>query len=174
MKTLPTLFGLSVLLGLSTGCTTLERAVGTGGGGTAQVTYQNPENFTDMTRSDSGRGADEGYMRELQQHLERSAASRLPAGSRLNVTITDVDMAGDFEPQRGPDFHDIRVVKQIYAPRITLTYQLLDANGTVVDQGERQLRNQVFDWTVTPITQDDPLRYEKALLDDFLRDILRS
>lgn len=117
------------------------------------------------------KGADEGYLSELRQHIERTGARRLPAGYKLAVTVTDVDMAGQFEPERGAQFTDIRMVRPIYPPRINLTYRLTDQNGAVVSEGERRLRNQSFDWTLSPLDQQDPLRYEKALIDDFMRDV---
>lgn len=158
-----------LLLGLLAGCATLDRA---GGGGNVVVNYENPENFTDMTRQDLSEGADEGYLRELRRHIERVAASRVPAGQTLTLTIRDVDMAGDFEPQHGPDYNDIRIVKTIYPPRIDVAYRLTDSAGNVIEEGDRRLRDTAFTWRAAPVDRDDPLRHEKALIDDFLRDIL--
>ena len=137
-----------------------------------EVNFQSPEEFTDMNRSYSSlKEADRGYLSELQRHIEQRGASRIPAGHTLAVTITDVDMAGQFEPERGAQFTDVRMVRSIYPPRIDLNYRLTDQNGAVVSEGERQLRNQSFEWTASPVDQHDPLRYEKALIDDFLRDV---
>ena len=139
------------------------------------VRFQQPENFTDLKTSYSGLDqVNEGYTRELRQHLERTAASQLPADYKLEVTITDVDMAGDFEPHRGPQFDDVRIVKDIYPPRIDLRYTLTDASDRVIAQGEEQLRNLSFNWTISPLPQSDPLRYEKALLDDFVREVVKK
>jgi hypothetical protein len=144
------------------------------GGGTVQVNFQDPEHFTDMRRTFPGQGADEGYLNELRDYIQRIGSARLPAGDTLTVTITDVDMAGEFEPQRGPQFNDVRIVKSIYPPRINLTYRLTDTTGAVRSEGERQLRDQAFEWTGSPIMRDEPLRYEKALLDRFLSDVARA
>jgi len=78
-------------------------------------------------------------------------------------------MAGDFEPWRGAQFQDVRVVKEIYPPRINLSYKLTDASGAVVKEGEESLRDTSFMLTTTPIPNNDSLRYEKALLDNWLR-----
>ena len=90
------------------------------------------------------------------------------------VTFTDIDMAGDFEPQRGPNFNSVRILKAIYPPRVNLTFRLTDASGQVIAEGERQLRDQAYTWTASPVNQSDPLRYEKRLIDDFFRDLARS
>jgi hypothetical protein len=162
---------LALLAGLAVSCAN----VGNGGGGTVEVNFQSPERFTDMSRTyPPSRGADEGYLSELRQYIERTGANRIPAGYKIAVTITDVDMAGQFEPERGPEFTDVRVVKTIYPPRITLNYRLTDATGAVRSEGDRRLTDQSFEYSTTPITRDDPLRYEKELMDTFLSDMAKE
>jgi hypothetical protein len=78
-------------------------------------------------------------------------------------------MAGDFEPWRGPRFDDIRIVKDIYPPRMNLAFRLTDAEGTVVKEGKRELRDLSFLMKITMSFRDDPVRHEKALVDDWLR-----
>ena len=162
---------LAVVAGLLTACS----SVSTGGGGTAEVNFQSPEKFTDMARGyPETRGADEGYLLDLKEYIERNASNRLPAGYTLAVTITDVDMAGQFEPERGPQLTDVRMVRSIYPPRINLAYRLTDAAGTVRSQGDRQLRDSSFDMKLQPFNRDDPLKYEKGLMDDFIRNIAQE
>ena len=158
---------------LLSSCTTDTTGGNSGGGGAlVEVNYESPERFTDMSRSfGSPRGADAGYLDELRNHLQTAAADRLPAGYTLSVTITDVDMAGDFEPQRGAEFSDVRIVKSIYPPRIDLRYRLTGPDGVVRSEGDRRLRNTSFDLTIRSLNREDPLRHEKALIDDFLSDL---
>lgn len=155
-------------------CAASCASVQEGGGATVEVSYKDPEKFTDMSMTYLSDGADKGYLDELQRHIERAAARLIPTGYTLAVTITDVDMAGDFEPHRGPNLTDVRIIKRIYPPRINLTYRLTDPSGTVRSEGERQLRDLAFDWNVSPIDREDSLRYEKALIDDFLRDLAKE
>jgi len=167
-----TLGWIAVLLAAVGACSCAS--VQEGDGATVEVNYQAPEQFTDMSMTYPGHGADEGYLQELRRHIERAAARQIPAGYTLALTITDVDMAGDFEPHRGPNLTDVRIIKRIYPPRINLTYRLTDPSGAVRSEGERQLRNPAFDWNVSPIDREDSLRHEKALLDDFLRDLAKE
>jgi Protein of unknown function (DUF3016) len=96
------------------------------------------------------------------------AAPRLSQGQRLEVHLTDVQRAGSFEPWRGPQAADVRIVRDIYPPRIDLRFKLLDADGKLLHEGSRQLRDATF--MMRPdLYPNDPLRYEKTLLDDWLR-----
>jgi hypothetical protein len=141
-----------------------------------EIAFSNPEKFTDvretmMMESDKQR---ENVLAQIKDHLLPKAARQVPEGAKLAITITDIDLAGDFEPWRGTQFHDIRVVKDAYPPRINLAFKLTDAAGAVLKEGERQLRDVAFQMKATPINSSDPLRYEKALLDDWLRSEFRK
>lgn len=134
------------------------------------MTFVEPEHFTDA--SDSHGGSDhgrDGVLAELKTYLQEHAKAYLPKGAKLSVKITDVDLAGEFEPWRGPSAMDVRIVKEIYAPRINLSYQVVDASGTPIKQGERVLTNMNFLQTASPATVNDPRRHEKALIDDWIR-----
>jgi hypothetical protein len=135
-----------------------------------EIVYVNPENFTDVKDSQMALDRDrEAYLTQIREYIVERAEKYLPEGQTLTVTISDIDMAGDFEPWRGPQFNDVRIVKEIYPPRVNLSFKLMDASGAVVKEGERQLRDLNFQMSATPAFSNDPLRYEKALLDNWLR-----
>ena len=48
----------------------------------------------------------------------------MPAGLALEIQVTNIDLAGEFEPWRGPQFDRIRIMRDIYAPRFELTFRL--------------------------------------------------
>jgi hypothetical protein len=134
------------------------------------VVYINPEKFTDVR--DAFHGTDKGrdeYLSILKEHIETQANNHIPAGQHLALRITDVKMAGDFEGWRGPKFDDVRIIKDIYPPRINLGFKLTDANGKTLKEGERHLTDIDFLATGNSYFPDDTLRYEKQLLDDWLR-----
>jgi hypothetical protein len=135
----------------------------------AEVVFFEPEKFTDVRDSYMGDYTRTTYLDQIRDHLLEQAKYYVPEGHMLSVTITDIDMAGDFEPWRGPRFDDIRIVKDIYPPRITLNFRLTDAEGNVVKQGKRDLRDLAFMMKITMSFRDDAVRHEKALLDDWLR-----
>lgn len=137
--------------------------------GIVSVTFDDPSRF-DASRSGPGETdkARRAWVDALAQFLAERAAPRLPQGQRLEVHLTDVQRAGSFEPWRGPQAADVRIVRDIYPPRIDLRFKLLDADGKLLREGSRQLRDATF--MMRPdLYPNDPLRYEKTLLDDWLR-----
>ena len=97
-----------------------------------------------------------------------------PDGQQLAVTITDIKRAGDYEPWHGLQMQDVRFMRDIYPPRVSLQFTLTDAQGQVIDQGERKLVDSSYLYGGTRLSDTDPLRYEKRLLDDWLRRELRQ
>jgi Protein of unknown function (DUF3016) len=132
------------------------------------VNFQHPEKFTDV-RETFGGETSQYYLDVLGKHLKEVAASRLPAGQKLTVTFTDIDLAGDFLPGR-PKLEDVRIMKSIYIPRMTLTFQLRDASGAVIREGERHLSDLDYQSNFISINRDEPLSYDKLLLDHWVRD----
>ncbi len=147
-----------------------DSAVSAEAGARVEVTFVNPEKFTDVKDSDFGTERQrEDILALLKEFLVERAPKFLPEGQVLAVTITDIDMAGDFEPWRGPKFSDVRIVKDLYPPRIDLAFKVTDASGAVVKEGTQKLRDMSFQMSATPAFSSDSLRYEKALLDGWLR-----
>lgn len=145
--------------------------------GPVSVRWQDPAGFTEMRTSAarwdmSNRG---DWVRQLAEHLRESAQSQLPAGERLDVTIVDVKRAGDYEPWRGPQMHDVRIVRDIYPPRMTLEWRRTGADGQVLGEGERRLVDGGYlSAGGTRFGDSDPLRYEKRMIDRWLRESLAS
>lgn len=141
----------------------------------AEVAFVAPENFTDVrdsyTGTDSGRDA---VLDELRTYMLDEARRLVPAGCKVFISVTDVDLAGDYEPWRGPRWDDVRIVKDIYPPRINLSFRLTDANGQLLKEGKRELRDNAFLMRITTTFRDDPLRHEKTLIDDWFRSEFRD
>ena len=133
-----------------------------------QVQYVHAEEFADVgNRRFSDERIRAAYLEQLRSHLAKRAGSLLAAGERLSVSITEVDMAGEFEAWRPPS-GEARIVKDIYPPRIDLRFRVSDADGRTVREGERTLRDSAF-LMRDGIDDSDPLRFEKRLLDAWLR-----
>jgi hypothetical protein len=128
------------------------------------------EDFTDFKARCSGGGRRmEALRAELASFLQRAAAPYVQPPASLEISVIDVDMAGEFEGWRGPRFCDARIMRDIYAPRLRLTFRLTDGqNRRVIRTGTRDLRDATY-LTRAAVLDRDPLRYEKALLHEWLR-----
>lgn len=133
-----------------------------------QVSFADPERFTDVRdRQLGGAAADDPTLAELARFVQSEAAPHVAAGQTLEVRITDVDRAGQFEPRRGRFVDWVRVVRDVTPPRIDLTYRLLAADGQVLRSGTRALRDLQFLERLREAPHD-PLRHEKRLLADWI------
>jgi hypothetical protein len=134
-----------------------------------------PEKFTDVRDSafSDNEKARTATLDELRAYMVRQAGRLLAPGQQLKITVTDVDLAGEFEPWRSGQWGEIRIVKDIYPPEIKLAYQLSAEDGTVLKQGDRDLRDMNFMMTLS-IDRNDPLRFEKDMLDSWLREEFRG
>ncbi|HUD41523.1 MAG TPA: DUF3016 domain-containing protein [Dokdonella sp.] len=108
------------------------------------------------------------WLEKLAAHLRHRADQVVPAGERLQVRFTDIKLAGDYEPWHGPRFDEVRIVKDIYPPRIDLHYRLIGSDGATLREGDAKLRDPAF-LSRSNANDSDSLRYEKRLLDDWLR-----
>jgi hypothetical protein len=132
-----------------------------------QVDYLQPEMFADVgNRRFSDDKVRAAYLGELRKHLAERASKLLATGQLLRVSITEVDMAGEFESWR-PPAGDVRIVNDIYPPRIDLTFRLAGGDGKLIREGARKLRDPAF-LLGSNAYPDDPLRYEKRLIDRWL------
>lgn len=133
----------------------------------AKVEFVNPESFTDAGRNYAGQERDDNLER-LAGHISAQAAKRLPPDQKLEVWVTDVDLAGYYDP-RQPFTHEVRIVKDFYPPRMKLRFRLTAADGTVLKEGERRLTDRDF-LTRAQRYPLDGLGYERTMLDRWFGD----
>lgn len=168
MKTKLSQLLLAGLLGLASGLA-LHAALNSKSEPRADVIFFEREKFTDVR--DSYMGTPQGrdaILEQIKDYIVDRAKGYVPEGSKLMVTINDIDLAGDYEPEHGVQFQDIRMMREIYPPRIKLAYKLVDASGNEVQHGTRELTDLSYLQNLQ-FNPNDTLRFEKALLDDWMR-----
>ena len=130
------------------------------------VAFIEPEKFTDTRRVEL-EPTSTGIVGELQKFIITTGARYLPENMTLNIRITDIDLAGDFELFRGPQADQVRIVKGLYPPHFVLEFEIVDSAATVVKSGRRDLTDINYQLrSVYP--REDYLRYEKDILRDWL------
>ena len=142
--------------------------------GPVAVSWTTPADFTEIRYSRNRFEAVRGdWVRDLARHVADRAGRALRPGERLEVRITDIDRAGDYEPS-GYRLGDVRVVRDLYPPRIELQFTWRNASGTVLAEGTRRLADPGFlTSSVGMARRNDALQHEKRLIDGWVRDELR-
>ena len=143
--------------------------------GSVDVRWTDPAQFADVRYSGNRSEAQRGnWVVQIAEYLRKRAEQRLPAGERLQVEITDIKRAGNYEPWRGIQMQGVRILREIYPPRVELAFQRTGADGRVIAQGERKLVDAGFMMGGSPLSDSDPLRYEKHMIDRWLARELRA
>jgi hypothetical protein len=139
-----------------------------------EVVFDHPERFRDIRDKEhpTEKGQD-AILRSIRDYLVSRTAPMIPEGYKLTIRFTDIDLAGDFEPWRGQQWDEVRIVKQLYPPALKFTYSVTDPSGKVVREGSENILDINFQLRVLLDTQD-PLRYEKDILGDWARTNLRD
>ena len=138
-------------------------------GSAVAVSWSDPAAFSEVRSSANRREAIRGnWVEALAVHLRDVAGRRLSPGERLEVELTDIDRAGDFEPWRGGSSQDIRFMRDIHPPRVTLRFKRLAADGSVRAEGVRTLSDPGY-LGMGGGLDSDPLRYDKRLLERWAR-----
>ncbi|SOY94476.1 conserved exported hypothetical protein [Cupriavidus taiwanensis] len=134
--------------------------------GTLSLTFVHPETYTDAAyRSDYGSEKDRAQvMNDIRRHFDKLAARYLPEGYALSIEVLDVDLAGHFEPWHRQAYN-VRIVRDVTWPHMTLRYELRGSDGAVIGSGEQRIADPTFNFGINIYDPSDRLRYEKAMMD---------
>ena len=140
--------------------------------------YEEPEKFSDLG---DNRRFDESTFARFKDAMDDAfgdvADRYLDDGASLEVTFLDVDLAGETEPWMAPPMHELRVVRDIYPPRLKFHFIVRDASGEKMKEGTAQLSDNAFLWNIgTPTTSafSRTFVYESDLIDTWARRNLRA
>ncbi len=128
---------------------------------TIDVRFVEPDKFRDVGESARDR---EQTMTELEAYM-RKLAAKLPASQSLAIEVSDVDLAGQIEPQ-GRMMERLRVVRAITWPRMELHY-VLSEGGKTLREGKASLSDMNYLSGISRPANTEPMRYEKQLLSDW-------
>jgi hypothetical protein len=132
------------------------------------VVFVKPEKFTDARRADFKPNSD-AILDAIAKFMQEMGEEILPPGMNLDIRVTDIDLAGNFEPWRGPQSDQVRITNQLYPPRIVLEFRVIGPRGQVIQSGKRELTDLDYQLR-TYYPMDDYLRYEKDLLRHWFRE----
>ena len=159
---LGTAFVMSTLLLLASGCSIMQKDPAQPRevqAGTVSVTTANPDSFTPVPSAKKESKAERrAWVEALSEHMADRIAEALRDGERAEVNISDIRRATAMSGASSQD---------VVPPRIALTFKRLSAKGKVVQTASRTLQDNALQLKGRRY-ENDPLRYEKALVDDWV------
>jgi len=131
-----------------------------------EVKWTNPDKYSDI---DAGQEHRQHFkdrtFKAFEEHFSKMAEA-LPEQQKLVLDIKNLDLAGDVN---FGGTKRIRIIKDIFFPRIDFSYQLLNADNTVLKSAEVSLKDMGFLMHNSFRYRNKSLSYEKDMLDDWFR-----
>ena len=127
-----------------------------------EVEWQNSDKYRDVY---AGSGSNSKFKKETFAMLDKHfalLAAKLPQGYSLKVQVNDLDLAGDIHHG---GMNQIRIIKDIFYPRIKFSYQLLSAQKEIVAENDVNLKDMNFMMSSSMRYSHSRLSHEKKMLD---------
>jgi len=132
-----------------------------------EVQFIKSDDFADIGNRISVRDGENTLERVAAALTERADAVLAP-GQNMKIEVKDIDLAGDPLPLgRGMDM--IRVIKPLYRPAMKFSYTITQ-DGKTVREGVADLQDMGFMDHFNRYFRDDPLYYEKPMLDKWFEE----
>ena len=133
------------------------------------VNFTQPDRYVDMPFAPWEK---ERVMKDLQEHFNK-LGGQLPAGQDLKVDVVDIDLAGRLEPNARFG-QEIRVLKgRADWPTIALRYSI-ESQGKVLSSGDVRIDDKSYLDHINRYSANESLRYEKRMLDDWFKTVIKQ
>ena len=130
----------------------------------SEVTWTNPDKYRDIRPgNESRKHYRERIFKDFEKHFAK-LADRLPEQQTLKLDVTNVDLAGD---TLAGGIDRLRIVKEIYSPRMKFSYELVDTNGKVIKSEDVAIKDMSFMTGSNLKYRQKSLGYEKKMIDDW-------
>lgn len=134
--------------------------------GEAKVTWKDFNDYRDVHPANEVKGSyHKRVAKQFEKHMSK-LAEQLPEGYKLNVTFDDIDLAGDSRM----NMQDIRVIKPIYFPRLTISYSVEDKYGATISSAEKLVLKDMNFMDRIKKGRDTSFYYEKRLLNEWFEE----
>lgn len=134
-----------------------------------KVNWGKLDEFTDIQESFAHR---EQFRLDMQKEFAlvfQHHAKKLPEGYQLEITVTDLDLAGDVRPGVYNGVHHVRVMKELYWPRMNIEFELKNAQGEVVAKGNENLRDMDYLRRVRIPSGNTEFEFEEKMIQDWFK-----
>jgi Protein of unknown function (DUF3016) len=138
-----------------------------------EVSFNHPEQFADIR--DRYLATEENkkeVLSTLQEYVVQRASSYLPKGESLRITFDNIKLAGVINI--AGVVGERRVILASTPPMFMFEWAVTDSSGKVIGSAKEKLEENNFKDLSSRADEGDPLRYERAVLDDWMRNRLES
>lgn len=137
--------------------------------GIVNITWKEVDKYRDVKGVNEVQSRYEQHIfNTLTKQLNKSLSKVLKPNQTIQMQVTDVDLAGDVRPTFAATAgSDIRVVTDLYPPRLTFSYQILE-DGKVIMVGDEKLQDMSFLQT-SGIRSSQPFHYETQMLEQWVK-----
>ncbi|MBC3871557.1 DUF3016 domain-containing protein [Undibacterium oligocarboniphilum] len=137
--------------------------------GEVSVTWYEPEKYTDIRPTNETREVFRDRVTKELGLVFADLAKKLPDDVKWLVTVTDVDLAGDVRPMMHGGMNDIRIIKDVYWPRMALQFQMTDSTGKVIAEGKEDIKDMNFMMGIRIPSGNTSFEYEEKMLHDWFK-----
>ena len=134
-----------------------------------EITWQDPKSYTDVRPSNESRKSFRNRVFKSLDEYFNKLAEALPEGQTLEVTVTDLDLAGEVWPTMRAGAFDIRIIDTVYIPRMEFSYQLKEGDK-VVKSADVKIKEMAFMNRISRARSSDQFRYEKDMIKHWFDD----
>ncbi len=125
------------------------------------------ETYDDIRAGEQSRlGFQEQIIKTLNKHFI-TLANRLPVYHTLKLNVLNIDLAGEINYYGS---RQVRTFKDLYFPRVSLSYQLLDESNQVIKSGTANIKNVNFMNSISQRYKNQFLGHEKAMIDKWFEE----
>ncbi len=131
-----------------------------------ELRFIDPLTYTDGTLRDfnSGKSREETY-NALHKVFERLAERHLDDDQTLVIVLTELDLAGEFEPWR-TNLRDVRFMRNVTWPSMEFTYAVYEHGDTVMS-GTANLRDMNYLRGSRRYSGGKRMDYERRMLSEW-------
>lgn len=135
-----------------------------------KVSWQAPEKFTDIRPASESKKRFQEKVIAAFDKMWAEFAEDLPAGYQLDIVMTDIDLAGDVNPMYRANHVDIRVIKEIYMPRVKLNYVLTGPQQQIIASAtDVKIHDMGFMSSSTIGALNREFHYEQTMLEKWFK-----
>jgi len=138
----------------------------------SEIKWNNPEKYRDIKAGDENRKAFKARVyKTFEKHFAK-LAEKLPENQTLKIEINDIDLAGDVNI--GGGINRIRIITDLYFPRMKFSYNLLNADNTSAKAGEINLKDMSFMLGSNLRYRNDSFGYDKKMIAEWFKDTFKD